>query len=1562
MSDKNVGMYESLVIQTLIPKFMGPLSSWRGIIKHASDVGYNAIHFCPFQSRGASNSPYSIHNQLELSDDLFTPEENTKLSQDEKWPLFCHFMKQLSHEFPSMKFISDIVWNHTSFDSSWLSEHPECGYSPDLLPHLKPAVLLDVAIRRFHEDLTASITVSSSDEIRRLLSDFESKELVKWKLWEYWTFDIEHVKANILMHSPNEAEAGNLNIKDFDCRSKVQELCSIMIFDSPGYTWQRNMLDLDVVKALSNFPDLDCALAHLQSIMRNEFEIKMEKMRMNLFNRIYYERLDPSGPLLGPISVQSPFVSPYFTSFPKTPGGAFPSSPKMGPQKFGFNTHEQNVFENWHFLANNGWIWNADPLINFALPPSDAYFVRDIIVWGDCVKLNYPEDLGNPTFLYPLMRAYTERLATIFNGLRLDNCHSTPLFAAKYLLQCAKNVNSSLFVFAELFTGSEKRDMHFIKDLELDCLLRESLAWNCKESVVENIAKIGEKYPVGSVRNPSNPSGLSIIDYSKAMTNNNQRALLMDCTHDNKMPMQYKRGFGFYLANASLVAFSCSSIGSSKGYDECLPKQLDFVNCDYRYTSTDQLKGIEPFKKYLNALHLKLLRDGYNEIYVEASNDFPFLTITRCNPTTTESYVIVINLAYEGSPNPLLKLDDKLESWKLKDVITNTSRHPFVKGATDIVQKELVLKNVDVTIEASARICPVGSNSTEVEMGFKELTLVDFVRIDITRYYANSAQISCMHCGSSLSGSHSRIEKAVGNCTKDISVSQCTVHSYGSFYKEVESLQSPKSVYVPSISSSACTSFSSLSFSPSEHNPTNPVQDPVESEVKIKFSPTGFIDGSVFVFKKSPLLRTRSILAGIDGFLISDWSILNDLTLVDLNILMYRTAAEDLDMNCDLKPYIFPGLANEIFVYNGLFGVVDFLEKFMVDVDCSAVAENFRQGNWFIDYWMQRLAFYGQRYSPRLNALSNLLEQRFVGPFKESVPTYLKPFYLAKYFTIFKSKVMKSIESLHFFGSSCELPLLDINHLSLLGVSETAALFPLPLPKLYASIVSFFRNVAVYLDDRGRHHINAALNYLELVADGDLRKLPTLSAGLTHFATRHMRVWGRDVFLSFVGIFLNPNSTPRLSDAFSHLVAFASVARHSFVIPNLLDSGRYPRYNCRDATWYFLKSCQDFVEFFRSFSSADSFTSIIREFMNFQFPMRFCDQSSFCSYDDPSAYSTYMSFKELIAGILQGNLRGISFLEWNSGPDLDHSMDPKGFFVSTKADINYSQKPKDANQALGPSTDSIANASGYSGTGLIYGGSEYNAGTWMDKVGDSKKAGNWGKPASSRHGAAIEISALLYRTLVWLDHLSRDNLFPSSVSVHEDAAITWSCWKDLIKLSFEKVYYNGTYYRDVISEDLQEQMLRPNALIAMSLAPELLSSDNFASGFQAIESTLVGPIGIRTLDPADARYFPNYDLDDDSENFFVAHGWNYHNGPEWLWLRGYYYMAKLELAKRLDHNMLQVQTFIINDSKKLAQVQIIGGLPELTNANGKFCPFSCINQAWSSAVLIESFQRLGQFS
>jgi glycogen debranching enzyme len=50
----------TLVIQTVIAKWMGSLSEWAPHLDTMRDRGYNMIHYTPLQQRGESNSPYSI--------------------------------------------------------------------------------------------------------------------------------------------------------------------------------------------------------------------------------------------------------------------------------------------------------------------------------------------------------------------------------------------------------------------------------------------------------------------------------------------------------------------------------------------------------------------------------------------------------------------------------------------------------------------------------------------------------------------------------------------------------------------------------------------------------------------------------------------------------------------------------------------------------------------------------------------------------------------------------------------------------------------------------------------------------------------------------------------------------------------------------------------------------------------------------------------------------------------------------------------------------------------------------------------------------------------------------------------------------------------------------------------------------------------------------------------------------------------------------------------------------------------------------------------------------------
>ncbi|KTG38347.1 hypothetical protein cypCar_00023081 [Cyprinus carpio] len=207
-------------------------------------------------------------------------------------------------------------------------------------------------------------------------------------------------------------------------------------------------------------------------------------------------------------------------------------------------------------------------------------------------------------------------------------------------------------------------------------------------------------------------------------------------------------------------------------------------------------------------------------------------------------------------------------------------------------------------------------------------------------------------------------------------------------------------------------------------------------------------------------------------------------------------------------------------------------------------------------------------------------------------------------------------------------------------------------------------------------------------------------------------------------------------------------------------------------------------------------------------------------------------------------------------------------------------------------------------------------------------------------------------------------------------SMSYEEWDRKVQQNFEKMFYvshdpndpnekhpelvhKQGIYKDSYgaSSTWCDYQLRPNFPIAMVVAPELFTVEHAWEALNISEEKLLGPFGMKTLDPDDMVYCGVYDNSLENDNYNLARGFNYHQGPEWLWPIGYFLRAKIYFAKKLGKDTYDKTVYLVKNvlSRHYVHMERSSwkGLPELTNENGQYCPFSCETQAWSLATVLE---------
>jgi predicted glycogen debranching enzyme len=224
--------------------------------------------------------------------------------------------------------------------------------------------------------------------------------------------------------------------------------------------------------------------------------------------------------------------------------------------------------------------------------------------------------------------------------------------------------------------------------------------------------------------------------------------------------------------------------------------------------------------------------------------------------------------------------------------------------------------------------------------------------------------------------------------------------------------------------------------------------------------------------------------------------------------------------------------------------------------------------------------------------------------------------------------------------------------------------------------------------------------------------------------------------------------------------------------------------------------------------------------------------------------------------------------------------------------------------------------------------------TWMDA-----KVGDW--VVTPRIGKPVEIQALWLNAL-WVGSRLR---LPSSAR-----------WLELHvrgRTSFESRFWNPQRkcLFDVVDADHVpgkiDPSFRPNQIFAVGGLPlPLLEGARARAVVDAVEVSLLTPLGLRSLAPGEPGYRPTYDgtpADRDGA---------YHQGTVWPWLMGPFVEAWLRVRGDTPIARKEAQRRFLHPLRAHLREYGVGHISEVASAEPPYRPGGCPFQAWSVGELL----------
>ncbi len=237
--------------------------------------------------------------------------------------------------------------------------------------------------------------------------------------------------------------------------------------------------------------------------------------------------------------------------------------------------------------------------------------------------------------------------------------------------------------------------------------------------------------------------------------------------------------------------------------------------------------------------------------------------------------------------------------------------------------------------------------------------------------------------------------------------------------------------------------------------------------------------------------------------------------------------------------------------------------------------------------------------------------------------------------------------------------------------------------------------------------------------------------------------------------------------------------------------------------------------------------------------------------------------------------------------------------------------------------------------GLLLSGEQGVQLTWMDA-----KVGDW--VVTPRHGKPVEIQALWYNALRIMEELAARFGFPDQRARFEALA-------GRARESFNAQFWNDAKacLYDVVDGDMRDGSMRPNQVLAASLAYPILAPERARPMLEAVRRELLTPVGLRSLSPYDPRYRGRYEGD------VPGRDGAYHQGTVWPWLLGPFISAWVRTNGRSREAREEAGRWLREFSDHLREAGL-GQVSEIFDGDTPHTPRGCVAQAWSVGELLRA--------